>query len=104
MSSWHRLGHSIRSNRKQHWGIRQKPKTELFKELKLSASRGVACDDDLSMDKLVDGWGQRISDDRLCQASDSSLPDVKKCSRGKQLLQFDKSHRPAFYGIRRKKR
>lgn len=103
MSSWHRLGHSIRSNRKQHWGIRQKPKTELFKELKLSASRGVACDDDLSMDKLVDGWGQRISDDRLSQASDSSLPDVKKCNRGKQLLQFDKSHRPAFYGIRRKK-
>lgn len=104
LSSWHCLGHSIRSNRKQHWGIRQKPKTELFKELKLSAIRVVAHDDDLNIDKLADGWGEQISDDRFSQATDSSLPDVKKFIQRKQLLQFAKSHRPAFYGIWHKKR
>ncbi|KAL9450279.1 hypothetical protein AB3S75_012086 [Citrus x aurantiifolia] len=72
LSSWHRFGHSVRSNRNQHWGIRRKPKTELFKELKLT-NTGLGHDDDLSMER----W--------------------------KQLLQFDKSHRPAFYGIWPKK-
>ncbi|KAK7856771.1 chromatin assembly factor 1 subunit fas1 [Quercus suber] len=103
LSSWHCLGHSIRSNRQQHWGIRQKPKTELFKELKLSAIRVVARDDDLNIDKLADGWGEQISDDRFSQATDCSLPDVKKFNQRKQLLQFAKSHRPAFYGIWHKK-
>ncbi|KAG2693798.1 hypothetical protein I3843_08G108000 [Carya illinoinensis] len=100
LSSWRHLGHSLRSNRKQHWGVRCKPKTELFKELKLSISRGLPHDDDMSIDKLADGWGERISDERSCHNNvDSSLPVVSKCNRGKQLLQFDKSHRPAFYGI-----
>lgn len=61
-------------------------------------------DDQLTIDKL-DGWGERISDERSCHANvDSSLPNVSKGSWGKQLFQFDKSHRPAFYGIWRSKR
>lgn len=104
-SSWRCLGHSLCSNRKQHWGIRQKPKTKLFKELKLSTSRGLAHDDDLGIDKLVCGWEEQTSDERSCHANaDSSLCNVSKCNWGKQLFQFDKSHRPAFYGIWRKKR
>lgn len=105
MSSWRHLGHSIRSNRNQHWGIRQKPKTELFKELKLTTSKGLVRGDDLSTERLVDRWREHVSDDKSCQANtDFSLTDVKKCKRGKQLLQFDKSCRPAFYGIWPKKR
>ncbi|XP_062178342.1 chromatin assembly factor 1 subunit FAS1 [Alnus glutinosa] len=104
LSSWRHLGHSICSNRKKHWGIRWKPKTKLFKELKLSTSRGLAHDDDLGIDKLVCGWGEQTSDERSLHANaDSSLCNVNKCYRGKQLLQFDKSYRPAFYGIWRKK-
>ena len=76
-----------------------KPKTELFKELKLTANKGLSYDD-LSVERLVDGWGEQNSDDRSC-LNDA---DVKKWSVRKQLLQFDKSHRPAFFGIWPKKR
>ncbi|PON55384.1 Chromatin assembly factor 1 subunit A [Parasponia andersonii] len=104
-SSWCRLGHSIRSNRNQHWGIRKKPKAELFKELKLTATRPlVVVIDELDEEKLENGGGECVYDDRSCQTNAScSLPDVKKFVRRKQLLQFDKSYRPAFYGIWPKK-
>ncbi|KAL5582967.1 hypothetical protein UlMin_015409 [Ulmus minor] len=103
-SSWHHLGHTINSNRNQHWGRRQKPKTQLYKELKLTTTRGLVHDDELNLEKLVDGWGEQVSDDRSCQTNVScSPPDVKKFNQRKQLLQFDKSHRPAFYGLWPKK-
>lgn len=102
LTTWHHLGQSIHSNRKQHWGIRQKPKTELVKELKLTTSRD--CDDEVSAEKVVDGWEELAPQDRTCHTNaDSFLPDTSKCNRSKQLLQFDKSHRPAFYGIWPKK-
>ncbi|KAK8477423.1 hypothetical protein V6N13_042800 [Hibiscus sabdariffa] len=89
LSSWHHLGHSLRSNQKQCWGMRKKPKIELFKELKLTANKRLS-HDELNVERLVDGWEEQS-------------PDVKKCCVRKQLLQFDKSHRPAFYGIWPKK-
>ncbi|PRQ41488.1 putative chromatin assembly factor 1 subunit A [Rosa chinensis] len=98
LSSWRHLGHSIRSNRNQSWGIRRKPKSELFKELKLTTSKELVHGDD-SMEKLVDRWGEPVNDERSCQI----LAEVKKFKSRKQLLQFDKSHRPAFYGIWSKK-
>ena len=97
LSSWCHLGFSIRANRKQHWSIRRKPKTGLFRELKLTAIRDPTHNDDSSAEKLDSGWGHQTSDDRSCG-------DVRKCNQRKQLLQFDKSHRPAFYGIWPKKR
>lgn len=101
LSSWHRFGHSVRSNRNQHWGIRRKPKTELFKELKLT--NNVLChDDDLSMERPEDRCEAQTLDDS-CVTSSASSPAINKCKRWKQLLQFDKSHRPAFYGIWPKK-
>ncbi|KAF2292021.1 hypothetical protein GH714_000198 [Hevea brasiliensis] len=103
LSSWQHLGHAIHSNRKQHWSIRQRPKTELFKELKLTATRELAHDDDSSVDKLVSRWGEQSSDDRSFVTNSESSPDCKKWTRRKQLLQFDKSYRPAFYGIWPKK-
>ncbi|OMO82542.1 Chromatin assembly factor 1 subunit A [Corchorus olitorius] len=103
LSSWHHLGHSLRSNQNQCWGLRRKPKTQLFKELKLTANKG-SINDELSIERLVDGWAEQNSDDRSCPADAViSATDVKKRCRRKQLLQFDKSNRPAFFGIWPKK-
>uniref|UniRef100_A0A803L429 Chromatin assembly factor 1 subunit FAS1 n=1 Tax=Chenopodium quinoa TaxID=63459 RepID=A0A803L429_CHEQI len=104
MSYWRSLGHSIRSNPKQNWGLRHKPKGELIKELKLTSNKGPARDDDLwIIDSIADEWGQTSTDDKSCQANISASPSTSKYMRRKQLLQFDKSCRPAFYGIWPKK-
>nr|QKZ93426.1 FAS1 [Vuralia turcica] len=98
-SLWRNLGQSIRSNRKQGWGLRRKPRTELFKQLKLTANKDVVHYDELSMEMHVDKLEEQSSDNRSSPISADSSLDAKKCCRGKQLFQFDKSHRPAFYGI-----
>ncbi|XWS58910.1 hypothetical protein CRYUN_Cryun08bG0075000 [Craigia yunnanensis] len=103
LSSWRHLGHSLRLNKNQCWGMRTKPKSELFKELKLTANKGLS-HDELSVERLVDGWGEQNSDDRSClNDADISVPDVKKCRVRKQLLQFDKSYKSAIYGCWPKK-
>ncbi|KAJ8753052.1 hypothetical protein K2173_011820 [Erythroxylum novogranatense] len=100
LSSWHHFGRALRSNKIQHWSIRQKPKIELLKELKLTDARELAHDDESSMEKVVSEVGDKTSGDRSSFTNlGSSSPGSKKCKRRKQLLQFDKSHRPAFYGI-----
>ncbi|KAL2941401.1 Chromatin assembly factor 1 subunit FAS1 [Bienertia sinuspersici] len=103
MSSWRCLGHSIRLNHRQNWGLRHKPKTALFKELKLTSNERAACDDDLWKDNIVDGWGVVSTDDNSCQANTGASSGTSKYFPRKQLLQFDKSHRPAFYGFWPKK-
>ncbi|XP_061342625.1 chromatin assembly factor 1 subunit FAS1-like isoform X2 [Gastrolobium bilobum] len=104
VSLWHHLGQSFRSKRKQGWGIRLKPKSEPFTELKLADTTGVAHYDDLAMEKPVDGFGEHNCDIRSYPTNeDSSYLVAKKCCRGKQLLQFHNSYRPAFYGIWSKK-
>ncbi|XP_022893059.1 chromatin assembly factor 1 subunit FAS1-like isoform X1 [Olea europaea var. sylvestris] len=103
LRSWRCLGCTVRSNRKMHWGVRQKPKTELVKELKLSTNRELTCDEDLSLEKLVDGWDDSNIDGRSTCTNANILPKCQKRSRNWQLLQFDKSHRPAFYGVWSKK-
>ncbi|TYI46446.1 hypothetical protein E1A91_D13G107800v1 [Gossypium mustelinum] len=102
LSSWRRLGHSLHSNHKQCWGMRMNPRTELFKELKLTANKGLSREG-LTLERHVDGWVEQNSDDRSCHNDDVSVSDVKNCCARKQLLQFDKSYRPAFYGIWPKK-
>ncbi|XP_076955158.1 chromatin assembly factor 1 subunit FAS1-like [Bidens hawaiensis] len=89
LDSWHQLDHS-RSGR--HWGVRRAPKTVLFKELKLT-SKG---EDDAVVDKFETDLKHNAN-------SDGSVSGSQKLSRCKQLLQFDKSHRPAFYGYWPKK-
>lgn len=79
LDSWHRLGHC--SSKKRHWGIRQTPKTVVVRELKLT-NRGLPCEESPGLEKFDDG----------------SVFGSQKFNRSKQLLQFDKSHRPAFYG------
>ncbi|KAK7295219.1 hypothetical protein RJT34_18124 [Clitoria ternatea] len=99
-SSWRCIGRLIRSNRKQRWGLRQKPRTEDFKELKLTATKTAVHDDELDMEKHVDRLGECSSDISSCTVNvDSSPIDAKKYRHVRQLLQFDNAHRPAFYGV-----
>ncbi|PON99830.1 hypothetical protein TorRG33x02_042480 [Trema orientale] len=54
--------------------------------------------DELNEEKLENGCGEYVYDDKSCQPNGSySLPDVKKFIRRKQFLQFDESYRLAFY-------
>lgn len=104
LSSWRLLGHSIRSNRNMRWGIRQKPKSDIVKELKLTTNRDLARDDDMNIEKLVDGWVDSSVDSAFCQTNTRSvIPINTERTQSKQLLQFDKSYRPAFYGVWPKK-
>ncbi|KAK7269055.1 hypothetical protein RIF29_21770 [Crotalaria pallida] len=101
-SLWHSLGQSIRSNRKQRWGLRRKPKSELFNELKLASTIGVAHYGDLAMEKHADELREHSSEVGPFQTN-ADGSHAKKSFQGKQLLQFDNSPRPAFYGIWSKK-
>lgn len=101
LSTWHNLGLSMRKTRK-HWGIRQKPKTELLNKLKLTTNtaRVPTLEDEMNIEKLVDELEGRTIDADLCHSGQDRMhPILKMCKRRKQLLQFDKNHRPAFYGI-----
>ncbi|XP_071712026.1 chromatin assembly factor 1 subunit FAS1-like [Rutidosis leptorrhynchoides] len=93
LDSWHQLGHHC--SRKRHWGTRRSPKTAPIKELKV-ASKG---EEDPGVEKFDDGFAESKME---CQSSNentnSPVLDSRKLRRRKQLLQFDKSHRPAFYG------
>ncbi|CAN4126663.1 unnamed protein product [Withania somnifera] len=101
LTSWHCLG---RSKGKVHWGIRRKPKTNLVKEIKLTSSRGPAYDDEDNTEKLVDGWPEPHSNTKSCNAGEiNTIPCCQKGLLRRQLLQFDKCHRPAFYGVWLKK-
>ncbi|KAM7468825.1 hypothetical protein LguiA_007008 [Lonicera macranthoides] len=77
----------------------QKPKTELVKEFKLTTTKEMPHDDELNLEKLVNGWYETNIDGRSGHRKvDGSLSSGSKCNH-KLLLQFDKSNRPAFYGL-----
>lgn len=96
---WRCLGRDIYGNGKQHWGIRKTPKMEVIKELKLSTNKRLG-HDELSIEKLNDGWSEIRADGRMGDTNgDNCVLSSQRHFRCKQLLQFDKSHRPAFYGI-----
>ncbi|KAJ6791988.1 chromatin assembly factor 1 subunit FSM [Iris pallida] len=111
---WHKLSSY---NRSCSWGIRRKPKTELFKELKLQGLSSEAkplekvetpkmavVPDNMDFrrepcsDKLVDGSEISFLNDNV----DIGSPSIPLLRR--KLLQFDKSNRPAYYGTWRKHR
>ncbi|KAJ4871522.1 Chromatin assembly factor 1 subunit FAS1 [Raphanus sativus] len=98
-TSWRQLSHSL-SRRRKHWGMRRKPKSELFPKLKLSTNNGATSDGELNMEKQEDECQEKHLNDVSCvRQSKSSSSDRKKSRRAMQLLQFDKSYRPGFYGI-----
>ncbi|KAK9141161.1 hypothetical protein Scep_010842 [Stephania cephalantha] len=113
MSAWKNLGDTIRSGRSRHWGMRSKPKAFLIKELKLQGTsseavisvkgtagcKGATYNDELGMEKLVDGLEESTPRDSLCNINaDNPSTDIQTGNITKKLLQFDKSHRPAYYG------
>ncbi|CAK8542543.1 unnamed protein product [Lathyrus sativus] len=99
-SSWRSLGQSIRSNRKQRWGLRQNPKIEAVDKLKLTDSKAASQDYELGMEKDVDQLEESSPDLNSCLLNaDNTNLDTKKYYRGRQLLQFDNAPRPAFYGF-----
>ncbi|XP_075498612.1 LOW QUALITY PROTEIN: chromatin assembly factor 1 subunit FAS1 [Primulina tabacum] len=98
LNSWCLMRRSTNSNRKVHWGIRQKPKTQVVKELKLTTSKELTCDED-NIEKFVDGWGDSSVSGGLSEINTDNPPVGQKRIRTIKLLQFDKSHRPAFYGV-----
>lgn len=101
---WRHLGHCIRSDGRQHWGIRQTPKVELIKELKLTMSSQPRCDNELNVEKLPDVYGDTNIVCRLDHTNaECSCHPGPTHKWKKQLFQFDKSHRPAFYGCWSKK-
>uniref|UniRef100_A0A7N0TBS5 Chromatin assembly factor 1 subunit FAS1 n=1 Tax=Kalanchoe fedtschenkoi TaxID=63787 RepID=A0A7N0TBS5_KALFE len=104
IDAWHSLGQYIRSNRKQHWGLRRRPRTELIKEIKLSNCKDIACDNDSSDIKLLNSLEDSEADkSKNNVAANNSVHCEQKGHRRRQLLQFDKSFRPAFYGYWPKK-
>lgn len=105
LNLWHSVGRLIRSKRNAHWGIRQKPKIELVKELKLTTNGEMTCDEDTVIEKDVDGLIDHNIDNKPSQINmNGPLHNSQKRMRSIQLLQFDKSHRPAFYGVWPKER
>ncbi|KAG9142402.1 hypothetical protein Leryth_020804 [Lithospermum erythrorhizon] len=95
LNSWRPLRHS----RKLHWSIRQKPKRELVKELKLSTNTETCHDEELNVDRVVDGSVDQSTKSKFCHSNTEVFPRPQKLKRHKQLLQFDKTNRPPFYGF-----
>ncbi|GER43208.1 chromatin assembly factor 1 [Striga asiatica] len=101
LNAWHSIGRLMQLNRKMHWGIRQKPKTELVKELKLTTNKELYCDGDLNEENLDVGWVDSNADrtSSHLNTDDNPITCDRKRIRARKLLQFDKSYRPAFYGV-----
>ncbi|KAI4385648.1 hypothetical protein MLD38_003644 [Melastoma candidum] len=91
LSAWRHKGDSVRTTKDQHWGMRQKTNVRLYTELKLIIKE-IIHDDELNIESIIEGWT-----DSTCHGGDETCPKTGKHLQRKQLLQFDKSHRPAFY-------
>lgn len=100
LNVWRSNRFSISSNWKRHWGIRQNPKIELVKELKLTTNKEPTSHKDLGIEKIVVGLDDTNNGRSLSQMNMDNC--LRRCGRKQvpvKLLQFDKSHRPAFYGL-----
>uniref|UniRef100_A0A0E0N678 Chromatin assembly factor 1 subunit FSM n=1 Tax=Oryza rufipogon TaxID=4529 RepID=A0A0E0N678_ORYRU len=113
ISGWQKLSSYNRSSR---WGIRNKPKKEAFKELKLQKTSDNMLEEILSPNEdTCHNLSQENEPDKSANDVDM-LPAVELQFHGtnhanplptrsikRKLLQFDKSNRPAYYGTWRKK-
>ncbi|TVU36196.1 hypothetical protein EJB05_18118 [Eragrostis curvula] len=114
VTCWKKLSSHNRSSR---WGIRHKPKMEAYKELKLQKPSDDMADEILSTpnedncqnssqenehDKLESDIDMLPVSEIQCHATSNAKP-LQTRLISKKLLQFDKSNRPAYYGIMRKK-
>ncbi|KAM0946519.1 putative chromatin assembly factor 1 subunit A [Dioscorea sansibarensis] len=100
VAGWHKLS---QHNRTCRWGVRHNPKMELIKELKIgplekpTTPNKLDCSIEMGIDNLVDGCDESVSNDISCLTGKNLTRTIPKLSN-KKLLQFDKSHRPAYYG------
>uniref|UniRef100_A0A0E0JS53 Chromatin assembly factor 1 subunit FAS1 n=1 Tax=Oryza punctata TaxID=4537 RepID=A0A0E0JS53_ORYPU len=113
ISGWQKLSSYNRSSR---WGVRNKPKKEAFKELKLQKTSDDMIEEILSPNEdTCHNLSQENEPDKPANDVDM-LPAVELQCHGsnhvnplptrsikRKLLQFDKSNRPAYYGTWRKK-
>lgn len=94
------LFNSIKPKKTSGHTSEQKPKTELVKELKLTTNKELTCCEDLNVEKLVGRLDGINNDSRLPQMDMDHC--LRRCGTKRvpvKLLQFDKSNRPAFYGV-----
>ncbi|KAL5656404.1 hypothetical protein ACJX0J_035723, partial [Zea mays] len=114
ITGWKKLSSHNRSSR---WGVRCKPKTKAFNELKLQKSSDDMVDEILSTPNK-DGCHTSSQENEhatlesdidmlqaievQCHDTNNPKPLQTRLIRRK-LLQFDKSNRPAYYGSWRKK-
>ncbi|CAA7400388.1 unnamed protein product [Spirodela intermedia] len=110
IAAWHGLRHTDDS---QRWGVRRKPKAKIFNELKLQGSlcenaslverentcnsmRGNETSDPSGSPNIVE---EDSGDNRPFDYCDDTAITISQLPRRvRKLLQFDKSHRPPYYG------
>eukprot|EP01018_Ginkgo_biloba_P022362 Gb_14629 [translate_table: standard] len=125
LAAWHNVYHQISAHRPLSWGKRRKPKVALFKELRLQGApaeveasgkvqhlpnKRRTCNDgedvhEFKAEKLVNEWEEQALQESLLGNSGNENAQRSICFHNKRrkLLQFDKSHRPAYYGTFSKK-
>uniref|UniRef100_A0A0A9ATD2 Chromatin assembly factor 1 subunit FSM n=2 Tax=Arundo donax TaxID=35708 RepID=A0A0A9ATD2_ARUDO len=105
-------------NKLCRWGVRRSPKIQLFHELKLQKSPAIAPSEIMStptkeQSSQMENPGSLDLSILLDQLKTPSYENNIPCKTSHsntsssvlfvKLLQFDRSHRPAYYGTRRKK-
>lgn len=117
-ASWREQRKARASESFHRWGLRRKPKTALYTELRLQGA-GPESVQKSSVTKNTGSYGtpslkrmrlefeEDLDREEIGIANDEDLmapPRKKLCNRPWKLLQFDKSHRPAYYGTFSKQR
>ncbi|KAH9290008.1 hypothetical protein KI387_034125 [Taxus chinensis] len=123
LASWHDDNHQIYIKRNLRWGKRRKPKVALFNELRLQRASAEAVilekvqpftskkrtndieDHEFKAKNAANDWEEQDLCDSLPESNGTT--DVNRESmcldKRRKLLQFDKAHRPAYYGTFSKK-
>lgn len=117
-ASWREQRKARASENFHRWGLRRKPKTALYTELRLqgagpesvqksSVTKSAASCGTPSLKRMRLEFEEDLDREEIGIANDEDLmapPRKKLCNRPWKLLQFDKSHRPAYYGTFSKQR
>lgn len=123
LEAWRHLNWRISVQRHLSWGIRRKPKVALFNELRLQGASAEAValpkvqsstnkkrtyseveDHEFMSKSLVNDWEEVLSDSLPCNNGNTTAHRENRLhNKRRKLLQFDHSHRPAYYGTFSKK-
>jgi chromatin assembly factor 1 subunit A len=125
LEAWHNINWRVSAQRHISWGIRRKPKVALFNELRLQGASAEAEavaltkvqsstnkkrtyvdieDQEFMAKNLANDWEEVSSDSLLGNnGSTTAHRETRLHNKRRKLLQFDHSHRPAYYGTFSKK-